>query len=347
MNTEIVVMPKLVVTIEGKVTSSNLPEFQKSAKKYVAAINRVYTTDEHFGQAEVDIKSLKTAEQLVKTELENIDNQSHDINEVRKTLAFIGESFRTPRLEIEKEVREQKDSIRVKLMKEASDEVEQHAQRNVALINNEFSLELRYNAPDFYAAIKGLRTIDSVKENIKREKDAAIFSMTTVANEILYKLAWFKEEGYLEHKALFIDMADMIYTESMGFKARVKLRVTEHVAAEKKKEDDLRDKIRLEEEAKAKDKAEAEAKAKAEAEEIVKGPEITATDVKQRLGENTEGGYLPTRQVTEAENVARIATVKEARSDCEDFMAKYMNLDLADPIRNEMLDFLQRTDWVL
>ena len=66
MNTGIAVIPKLIVTVSGKVKASNLPEFQAAAKKYVDQINRVYTTDEDFGQAEVDIKSLKEAEKLVK-----------------------------------------------------------------------------------------------------------------------------------------------------------------------------------------------------------------------------------------------------------------------------------------
>lgn len=314
MNTAITVIPKLIVTVDGKVKKSNLPEFQEAAKKYVSQINRTFDSDEAFGQAEADIKALKAAEQLVKTETENIISQTHDINEVLKTLAFIGEEFRKPRLEIEKEVKEQKDSIRIKLTKEATDEVMAHEHKYVDQINNDgFSLELRYDKPDFYSAIKGLRTIDSVKDSIKKEKDAAIFSMTTVANDILAKLAWFKAQNYMEHKDLFGDMAKIIYSEVEGFKAMVELRISNHIAEEKKKEDQQRERIRLEEEVKAKAKAETEANAKVAAEvkkqleekarilaeegakaraefkasvkpeeEIVEGPEMTVTEVIQR-----------------------------------------------------------------
>ena len=359
MSTEIVVMPKLVVTIEGKVKKSNLPAFQKAAKKYVGAINRVFKTDDDFGQAEVDIKSLKEAEKLVKVESENIVNQTHDINEVLKTLAFIGEEFRQPRLEIEKEVKEQKDSIRIKIMKEATDEVQAHSERCLTQINNEFPLELRYNSPDFYAVIKGLRTIESVKDNVKKEKDAAIFSMTTVTNDILNKLVWFKDQGYMEHKALFVDMPNIIYTEMQGFLAMVTLRVNNHLAAEKEKEEKRREEIRIEEEAKAKAKVEAEAKAKAEAEEKAKAEEkpketepenpdnvIDLVSNPATVKETDPGeGYLPSRQATQT-SVTKKEAIKLARSDCEKFMVKYMKLDEADLIRGAMVNFLEKTDWV-
>lgn len=378
MNTGIAVIPKLVVTVEGKVKSSNLPAFQKAAKKYVNQINRVFDSDETFGRAELDIKALKASEKLVETEAENIVSQTHDINEVLKTLNFIREEFRRPRLEIEKEVKEQKDSIRIKLMKEASDEVTAHAHRYVDQINNEFAIELSYDAPDFYGAIKGLRTIESVKASIKKEKDAAIFSMTTAANDILAKLAWFKDQGHMEYKFLFGDIAGIIYTELAGFTAMVQLRVNNHIAAEKVKEDKQREKIRIEEETKAKAKIEAEAKAKAqaeakekaeseakakaalvshyaepEAEDLAKtkAEDLAKTPIKEPAKDsvsNIHGIPSPSvpRQVTEEENTAKIAAVKEARQRCTIFMAKFMSLEETSMIRLEMLAFLQKTDWV-
>jgi len=350
MSTDIVVMPKLVVTIEGKVTSSNLPAFQKAAKKYVTQINRVFTTDEDFGQAEVDIKSLKEAEKLVKTSAENIVNQTHDINEVLKTLSFIGEEFRQPRLEIERDVKEQKDSIRIKLMKEASDEITEHDHKYVDQINTtEFPLELKYATPDFFAAIKGLRTIESVKDGIKKEKDAAILAMTTVANDLLAKLAWLRENDFMKWKHLFGDMPYIIHKEIEGFKAMVQLRVTKHIADEKEKEEKQREKIRIEEEAKAKAKVEAEAKAKAEAEERAIAAQKLAE--KPRQTEPTaEVKEIPApavpRQITEEENSERITHIRTARTLCDTFLALTMSLEEAAKIRHEMLTFLQKTDWV-
>lgn len=351
MSTEIVVIPKLVVTVEGKVKSSNLPEFHAAAKKFVSQINRTYKTDADFGQAEVDVKSLKGAEKLCKDEEENVMAQTHDIREVVTEIRFIGEGFRTPRLEIEREVKEQKDHIRITLMKEASDEVTAHAHRYVDQINNEFAIELSYAAPDFYGAIKGLRTIESVEENIKKEKDAAIFSMTTAANSILANLAWFKAEGYMEHKALFIDMATIIYYETEAFKAMVELRVTTHIAAEKKREDETRERIRGEEETKARIKVEAEAITKAQAEEKarVKAEDLAKTPISAEQislpAKEIPSPAVP-RQITKEENIEQIYRIKTARALCDTFMAMSMSLEETSKIRLEMLSFLQLTDWV-
>ncbi len=354
MSTGIAVIPKLVVTVEGKVKESNLPAFHEASKKFVSQINRIYKTDEDFGQAELDIKALKGAETLCKNEEENVMAQTHDIREVVKEIRFIGEGFRTPRLEIEREVKEQKDHIRIVEMKEASDEILELENRLSQEINKEFPVRLGFTRPDLYDAIKGLRTIDSVKASIAKEKDAAILMLNLIAVEIKEKLLWFREQGYMEHKMFFGDMPNIIHAEMEGFKAMVVLRVKEHLEEVKKKEEQQREKIRIQEEAKAKIKVEAEAIAKAQAEEraiaaqkIADIPRQTepTKDLVKDLAKDIPFPAVP-RQVTEEENSERIMRIKTARALCDTFMAMSMSLEEASQVRLEMLTFLQKTDWV-
>jgi len=338
MNTALVVLPKLVVTVEGKVKKSNLPAFQEAAKKYVSQINRVFNSDETFGQAEVDIKDLKTNEELVKTAKVNIISQTVDIDEALKTLDFIGEGFRTPRLEIEKEVKEQKDSIKIKLMKEASDEIEVLETRLNEERIKDFPLTVKYARAEFYTVIKGLRSIDAVKDSILKEKEAAMLALNTISNDIQGKLLWFREQGHMEYKFLFGDMDNIIHHEAEGFKAMVTVRISNHRAAEKEKEDKARERIRLEEETKARVKVEAEARDKIKAEDIAKTPA-------PELTKEIPATSLP-KQITEEENVTRIARIRTARALCDTFLALCMSLEDVSEIRLAMLAFLQKTDWV-
>ena len=342
MSTEIVVMPKLVVTIEGKVKDSNLPEFQAAAKKYVDAINRVYTTDEDFGQAEVDIKSLKEAEKLVKTSAENIVNQTHDIDEVLKTLEFIGEGFRTPRLEIEREVKEQKDSKKVAILTAASGTLRSHIAKCEAEVE---PYRLEISEPNFIDTMKNRRTLKACEEAVQQELDATIMIVDRTAADFRAKLAWYKESDAKDYPFVIGNMQSLMNKPMEDFQLTITSRVDLYKKQEAEKLEKDRERIRAEEKA----KIEAEAKAKSENEErAIAAQKIADTPRQTEPTEEVKEIPAPAvpRQVTEEENNEKIGRIRAARTLCDSFLAFYMTLEETAAIRQEMVTFLQKTDWV-
>lgn len=52
----------LTIETRGEIVTNNLAEFRELVREALGNINRDLTTDEEFGQAELDVKALKAAE---------------------------------------------------------------------------------------------------------------------------------------------------------------------------------------------------------------------------------------------------------------------------------------------
>jgi hypothetical protein len=143
----------LTIETRGEVIASNVDEFRELVRGALANINRELKTDEEFGQAELDVKALKGAEDAVKAAKEKALADAEQLNALFRALDETGEEIRAPRLELEKLIAKRKEEVKNELVTEA-------------LAKLECAPRLRASAygRSLQEAIKGKRTLDSMRK---------------------------------------------------------------------------------------------------------------------------------------------------------------------------------------
>lgn len=160
MNHSFSIIP-LTVEARGEIITNNLPEFRELVREALGNINRDLQTDEDFGQAELDVKALKQAEDTVRAAaLQAFDEK---LKSLVDGLNETAEEIRAPRLELEKLIAKRKDEVKAELVAAAMDKLECAPRIRQSTYGKSIS-----------EAIKGKRTLDSMQKAL----DMAV----TVAN---------------------------------------------------------------------------------------------------------------------------------------------------------------------
>jgi putative phage-type endonuclease len=252
-------LPALVVQTKGEVVQSNLPDFKAAAEAFIANIKMELSTDEDFANAEAVVKFCGDAEKKLEVTKSAVLAQAATIDDVMRTIDNISDQLRTKRLALDKLVAKRKQEIKETILAEAKIAYADH----VAALEAEIKpLRLPAAQPDFAGAMKNKRTLASLHDAVDTLLASAKISTNTTAADYRAKQAWCKEHA-AGHGALFMDMATIITKPMDDFQLVITTRVSAHLAAEEKKEADMRAQIAAEEKA----KAEAAAKAKADAAE--------------------------------------------------------------------------------
>jgi hypothetical protein len=146
----------LTIETRGEVIASNVDEFREMIRAGLTNINRVLKTDEEFGQAELDVKALKGAEDLVKSAKEKALADAEQLNALFRALDETGEEIRSPRLELEKLIAARKEEVKAELITEYMGKLDCAA---------------RLRFPTFGRsvgdAVKGKRTLDSMRKALE------------------------------------------------------------------------------------------------------------------------------------------------------------------------------------
>lgn len=149
MNHAFTIIP-LTIEARGEIITNNLPEFRELVLEALGNINRDLKTDEEFGQAELDVKALKAAEDAVRAAA--IQAFDEKLKELVAGLDATAEEIRAPRLELEKLISKRKDEVKTEIIEyhlEAFDIDPKDARKHY--------LEGLQNA------IKGKRTVESMR----------------------------------------------------------------------------------------------------------------------------------------------------------------------------------------
>jgi len=221
---EITNLPVIAIKVQGKVTKSNLPEFQQLALAAIGNIKRDLVTDDDFGHCEkVDLKLCERIEDIVKVAVADIISQSSDVNAVVEVLRGVGEEARKVRLEMEKKVKERKADAKAQIIREANNAWNTFLEGK----QQEFP-QLRLapliGAPDFEGVIKGKRTTETAKAALKEELEIR-------AGEAIVKLREFSANLSLvtrlspNEQMLFSDLQQIISYPPADFQRLVDLRL--------------------------------------------------------------------------------------------------------------------------
>ncbi|WP_338678964.1 YqaJ viral recombinase family protein [Janthinobacterium sp. TB1-E2] len=249
----IAALPALVVQTEGKVVSSNLVAYKAAAEKFIAKINTKLETDEDFANAENTVKYCGEAEDKLELAKAAALAQTATIDEVMRTVDHIKAQFRAKRLELEKLVKTRKEQIKETILNEGRHAFTAH----IAALETEITpLRLQQQQPDFASAMKGKRTLGSLRDAVSTTLANAKIAANAQAADYRAKQAWCREHA-ATYGFLFMDMANIIGKPMDDFQLVITSRIADHKRAEEAKAEAERARIREEERVKA-EKAAAE-----------------------------------------------------------------------------------------
>lgn len=231
-------LPVPSVVVRGEITASNLTEITPKFDAYLQSINTELSTDQDFADAEANAKNCREMAKRIEALQENIIAQMVSVNEVNTTLDNYKAAFNKFGLQLEKAVDNQKTALKTAAIMKAKIE---YADFVTALNKGiEVQLSLKLVCPDFAAAIKGVKTIESMQSRINDALAAGKAEATTLANDVKTKLEYIAEssKGYEHlinvHNIAFADI-DYIKLYIQTAKADEDKRKAEHEAAIKAK----------------------------------------------------------------------------------------------------------------
>lgn len=238
-------LPALMVEITGAVTASNLYEWRGLVTERIAGINTDLQTDQDFADADQMVKFLDDGEKRIDLVKSQAQAQASDIDMVFRALDEIKASMRSKRLELDKLVKARKESIRGEIAREGLSKLNDH----VDTLNKRLGRKFIQPAGDFHTAIKGKRTVQSLRDACDSELARSKIIASEQADRIQINLNAYADLAP-GHDFLFSDLDALVMKDADGFAAIVTQRIDNHAKAEAKRLDQERERIAAHERAK-------------------------------------------------------------------------------------------------
>jgi predicted phage-related endonuclease len=263
-------LPALRIEVTGMVTASNLEQFKAHSLAVFGSINTELETDQHFADAEKAVKWCGDVEERLEAAKQHALSQTESIDALFRTIDEISAEARAKRLMLDKLVKARKLSIREDIVMTAAKALQTHIDQ----INTSLGGKARMPAvpADFAGAIKGKKTISSLRDSADSELARAKIASSQIGGSIRTNLASL-EELAADYMFLFNDVQQLVMKANDDLVALIKVRISEHQKAEEQKAEAQREQIRQQE----LQRIEAEAKAKAPVEPA---PVVSTVSVK-------------------------------------------------------------------
>jgi putative phage-type endonuclease len=254
-------LPALFIKVEGSIALvDNLPAVGAALTAFIEGLNLKPESDQDFANLEDAAKRLKAAEEMLDSAESGALSQTDSIDVMRRTVGLYRETARTNRLLVEKLVKAEKENRRTAIVSEAAAELSTHYLKLIERIGKPY---LPMIAADFHGVIKGLKSLDSMKDKVSTELARAKIAANEVADRIQLNLSYAAD--HIENSQL-PDIATLVLKAPDDFAAVVQQRLTAQV----QREAEARERIRAEEQA----KAEKEAREKVAAEQAAVAPVV-------------------------------------------------------------------------
>lgn len=243
---EIKELPAISVELIGSVQSSNLVAYKTQALAFIQSINTDLQTDQDFADADKSIKFCSEAEAKLEAVKTQALAKTASIDELFRTLDHLREAMRSKRLELNKLVTTRKENIRAEILREGQAAITQH----IADLNKRLSgLYLGTVPTDFAGAMRGKKTVASLRDAISTELAKAKIAANEIADRIGINLNVLREKA-AEHQFLFADITQIVLKANDDFAALVAFRIGDHRQKEEARLTAERERIRGEEQAK-------------------------------------------------------------------------------------------------
>lgn len=242
-------LPALRVEVQGAVMASNLREFKAAALAAFEKIKTDLQTDEDFADADKAAKWCGEVEDKLEAVKQHALSQTESIDALFSTIDEIKGEARAKRLQLEKLVKSEKENRRAEIIAGGKNALYEHIDQLSTRINGMRVVVVG----NFAGVVKNLRTLSSVKNAVDTELARCKIEASGIADRIEANLKHLDEHA--DYKFLFPDLNPICTKEKDDFKAIVFARIADHKAAEEKRLEAERARIRAEEEARAKAEA--------------------------------------------------------------------------------------------
>ena len=219
-------LPAVSITVNGSIALvDNLEKFGTALTAYIDRINKKPETDQDFADLEATVKTLKTAEEALDAAETNALAQTDSIDAMRRTVALYRETAKTNRLLVEKLVKAEKENRRTKIVGDAVAALGSHIQTQNDRARNYMPIV----QANFQEVIKGLKSLDSMKDKVAGELARCKIEANAIADKIQFNLELLDENT--EYGFLFPDVRQIVLKPADDFTALVTSRIADHKAA--------------------------------------------------------------------------------------------------------------------
>jgi predicted phage-related endonuclease len=326
-------LPALFIEVTGRVTASNLVEFKAAATAVISSIKTELVTDQDFVDATAAVKYLKDVEDSAKRAKQNALDQTASIAELHRALDEVAGMAATVRKALDKKITEEKDSRKAEIVIAASRALGEHC----AALGHRVGVPVA-SAASFGDAIKGLKSLDSMRDKVSAALANAKIESSATADRIEANIKSLECEGQ-SWRFLFPDLQAVCTKASDDFAALLAARKASHAAAESARIE----KIRAEEKA----KAEAAAAAKVAEEARIAKAEADA----KAATEKAEADRLATEEIRKIDEQRKAQAMERAKQLAEEANAAMPDeapkehiepvKEAASPVRNNDMKRLQ------
>lgn len=226
-------LPALDIQITGAVVASNLALWRDIVVQRIAEINTDLKDDQDFADAAKMVTFLDNGEKRIKLVKEQAQAQASSIDEVFRALDQISAELKAKRLELNRLVEARKESIRLEILQEGKDALKAHIEQINATLKG--AVLPAINA-DFAGAMKGKRTVQTLREAMQDCLAAAKIEANQIADGIRFNLTTYDEIG-AEFPQLFPDLKQIVLKGKDDFTSTVKLRISEHKEQERQRQE--------------------------------------------------------------------------------------------------------------
>lgn len=237
-------LPALRIEVTGMVTASNLEQFKAHSRAVIESINTDLQTDQHFADAEKTVKWCTEVESSLAAAKQHALSQTESIDALFRTIEDISEEVRRKRLELNKLVNARKVAIRDEIVIGAAKALQDHIDK----INTSFGGKVRMPAikADFAGAIKGKKTISSLRDAAESELARAKIDASQIGDGIRTNLESLRSLAK-DHTFLFNDAQQLVLKDNEDLVSLIKVRISEHKAAQEAELERQREEIRQQE----------------------------------------------------------------------------------------------------
>jgi predicted phage-related endonuclease len=240
-------LPAVSVQVSGELSIiSNLVPFGVALREFVGKIPRRPSTDQEFADTEAACKRLREVEDKLQAAEDSALASMADVNDLRRVVGELRELARSTRLGSEKLVRARKEQIREEEVARGTRALAEHVEQINARLGGRWMPP--QSVGNFAVAIKGLKTIDSLRNAIDTELARAKIAANETADRIRDNIQTINAACM---PTLFADSSALVLKDPEAVTAIVAQRVADHRAQEERRMAVERERIRAEEAAKA------------------------------------------------------------------------------------------------
>ena len=276
-------LPVLFVQARGEVTETNMPKFKADVAAFLSGLNMLPKSDQELVDGKAIAEKLRLGAKALQVKKAEMLAQTASIGEVASECDLISKQMNAAALSLEKAYDAEHENRKHRLIQKGRDALAAH----IATLGQRIDTALMpLSTADFAKAIKSKSKIESMENGIATELARATIEANAAADKIDASLKAIDAAGYA---FLFSDRANLVRKAPDDLALVIKSRIADHLAAEAKKLEAIKEAARVEAEANA------AAKVKADQEEAARQERLAqqARDDVERQRRATETAAQP------------------------------------------------------